>query len=170
MTKIITVGFLSALWFCWSAAIFIFHLGTLTPPLILDKANALKNATGTFLQKTEQEPIQHLILTGPAYGRGIKAGELTKNLLAQQEKELTSIVESLFKSQKLFLLFEIAIIPYFNGLDKNIPQDYLQEMYGVSQSTASAFNNYAEAYTRQLAYHGLHEVGQRFVDHYKDDR
>ncbi len=37
-------------------------------------------------------------------------------------------------------------------------------MYGISRSAPRKYDYLADPYTRQVAYHGLHEVGQMMVD------
>jgi len=44
----------------------------------------------------------------------------------------------------------------------------LEEMYGVSKSTSTDFDFLLDRFTRQIAYHGLHEVGQLAVDQGSD--
>jgi hypothetical protein len=39
-----------------------------------------------------------------------------------------------------------------------------QEMYGVSKSAPHEFDGLGDGYTRQITYHGIHEIGQMMVD------
>jgi len=160
-------GGLFAVAILWTTGVYIFHMGTLRPPS-LDMSNL--SGSAVFIEKTEKSPLQHLILQGDPYSRGLKGGQATKHLLYRQEVELTSMLEKIFHNRFFIYLFEAAIIPIFKGVEVFIPKPFLLEMYGVSESTAPEFDIYAEPYTRQLAYHGLHEVGQMMVDQYKDDR
>ena len=52
----------------------------------------------------------------------------------------------------------------FEGLEDSVDTHMKEEMWGVSQSASKDFNFIASPYARQLAYHGIHEVGQMFVD------
>jgi hypothetical protein len=161
--------FFSGLFICvfWSLALFLFHLGTLPPPENLPK----ENGRVEFLRpNTDEQQLQHLILSGNDYSRGLLAGRETRDLLFQQESDLTGMLEKIFPSRVLVYLFELGLIPVFKGVEYIIPPRYLAEMYGVSRSTDKKFAVYAEPFTRQLAYHGLHEVGQMMVDQAQDDR
>lgn len=156
----------SLLWSLWCVALVLFHWGTLTPPTVPPH----ETAQAHFYKKTDAEPLQHLVLIGSPFARGKEAGQLTKHLLYEQEKDLTEMLKKIFPWRPLFHAFELMLIPLFKGVETTIPNDHLLEMYGVSLSTDPEFDDYAEAYTRQIAYHGLHEVGQMMVDQYQDDR
>ncbi len=45
----------------------------------------------------------------------------------------------------------------------------LDQMYGISKSASKKYDRLIDGYSRQLAYHGLHEVGQMMVDQTGDD-
>jgi isopenicillin-N N-acyltransferase like protein len=164
--KKFVIFFFSVLWTLWSIALLLFHWGTLTPP----EFDKTEKAQATFYQKTDEQPLQNLVLIGPPFARGVEAGRLTYKLLYEQEKELTTMLKKIFPWRPLFHAFELVLIPIFKGVENTLSKDDLLEMYGVSLSTNPEFDVYAEAYTRQIAYHGLHEVGQMMVDQYQDDR
>ncbi len=53
---------------------------------------------------------------------------------------------------------------WFYGLDDYFEQDWLDEMYGVSFYGSKKNLFFATPYTRQLAYHGIHDMGQMMID------
>jgi len=158
---------LALLWLGWTTAVFIFHYGTLTPPLITPPQMA---GSAKWFPRTSEQQIQNLVLEGEPYARGLKGGEFTRDLLFRQETELLDMFVKLFPARPLIYAFELAVIPYFKGVEDAIPSEFLLEMYGISRSADRLFDRYADGFTRQLAYHGLHEVGQMMVDRRGDDR
>lgn len=140
----------------------VYHLAVLTPPSGLEP-----HAHATWIDKS-QMGIHQLVLQGNAFGRGLKAGVLTEKLLRLQEQDLTAQLFSMIP-KPLVKILEIPLIRYFWGIENYLDPWMLQEMYGVSQSAPKEFDELIDGYTRQLAYHGLHEVGQMMVDQGGDD-
>lgn len=136
----------------------MFHVGVLAPPQIKMVAEGR-----AFIPDQLPPGLRHLVLEGEPYSRGLAAGQLTKDLLLRQERELNA---ALFKKIPEWLLkvLEIPLIRYFWGIEKYVEPWMLQEMYGVAQSAPHEFDRLIDGYTRQLVYHGLHEVGQMMVD------
>lgn len=156
---LIRILILLLVWVVWT-----FHRGTLTPPSEVSKSH---KGTSEWIAK-EKAGLNHLVLIdGTDYERGVRAGAHEKALLYQQEKQLLDRVDEL---TGLWVLRAISFISmsWFYGLDNYVDRYMLDEMYGVSKSTDEEFKNLADGYTRQLAYHALHEVGQYFVDHGAD--
>jgi len=143
----------------WTLLLNVYHAGVLTPPRI----PAGEQGSGEFIPRA-QAGLNHLILRGTPYTRGLEAGRLTKDLLAQQEQVLVGQLRQWIPQTWLLKLGVAGLIAYFYGADEYIRPDDLLEMYGTTQSASREFNFLADPYTRQLAYHGLHEVGQMMVD------
>lgn len=112
----------------------------------------------------EDKGINHIFLEGSPFERGLAWGSLTGNLLERQEQVLVDMYTELMPSTTQRKLFEIGSIAAFQGLELTLEPWMLEEMWGVSQSSSSRFNSFASPYARQIAYHGIHEVGQLFVD------
>ncbi len=170
LAKKLFLGGILSLWLLWSCAVLIFHWGTLPQKDFLALQKIPITHSALWIKSTPEFPMQHLVLEGSAFERGWLAGQHTQHLLYEQEKELTTLLKKVFPYRFLFQTFELALIPLFKGTEKDIPRDFLEEMYGVSLATSAEFAPYAEAFTRQLAYHGLYEVGQMMVDQFHDDR
>lgn len=144
----------------WTMIVYLFHAGVARVPKI---DGASTQAIGHFLPK-EEWGINHLVLSGPPYARGLKSGELTKHLMAQQEdvlnKQMETWVPYRFARQALVLL----AIAWFQGIDDYLKPEHLEEMYGTSKAASPKYDYLVDGFTRQVAYHGLHEVGQMMVD------
>ena len=140
-----------------------FHSAVVTienPP----KESDLKYEIADVFIPKKEAGINQLILEGDPFRRGYISGQVTKELLKNQEKELVQQLNEIIPvkfAQKLMFLF---FMRWFNGLEEFIEREWLLEMYGVSQSAWPKMNSYADPFTRQVAYHGLHEVGQMAID------
>ena len=113
--------------------------------------------------------IHQMILSGDPYTRGLNAGKLTKDILFKQEAELVSKLRGWVPSEAVIQGLILIAGHWFVGADKYFQPWALEEMYGVSQSAPHEFDYLTDGFTRQVAYHGLHEVGQLMVDQKGDD-
>jgi hypothetical protein len=159
-TALKTILLLVLLVITWSLR--VYHLAVLTPPIVGES-----HAQATWIDKSKYG-IHQLVLQGAAFGRGLKAGALTEKLLRLQEQDLTTQLFSMIPEPMVKIL-EIPLIRYFWGIENFVDPWMLEEMYGVSQSAPKEFDELIDGYSRQLAYHGLHEVGQMMVDQGGDD-
>jgi len=138
----------------------VYHLGTIQPPAI---SNSVSAGAGRWISK-DKWGINQLIVEGTPYERGYEAGRLTEALLYQQETVLVEQLNKFFPSSFLRQAFLLALMRWFWGGDKYFDSWMLEEMLGVSQFASKEFDYLADGFTRQVAYHGLHEVGQMLVD------
>lgn len=141
-------------------AVATFHLGTMVKPKTLI-ASAGPNR-GEWIPK-EKFGVNQIVLQGSGFDRGKRAGELTKDLLHAQETELLHQVRRFIPSRTMLKAAIVLGIQYFRGLDRFFEPWALEEIYGVSLSASTDFDDLADGYTRQIGYHGLHEVGQMLV-------
>lgn len=143
----------------WTVILNIYHAGVFPPPQV----NVEEKAVGEWLDR-RQFGLNHLILQGPAFARGKLSGELTGPLLLALEEQLVAQLQTWLPSPILIQGVILGAITWFQGIDKFIDLPFAQEMYGTSLSAPKRFDYLADGFTRQLAYHGLHEVGQMMVD------
>jgi len=98
-------------------------------------------------------------IEGDAYERGVAMGVLQKELIVSQEKafvgEINKYVPNSF--YRRLLLYGIA---WFNkDLDESIPQEYKEEIYGVSQNFSDEFDFIGPKFNRIINYHAAHDIG-----------
>ena len=96
---------------------------------------------------------------GSAYDRGRTLGILQQELMEAQEiaflNEINEHVSSPFL--RTFLLAGIA---WFNrDLDKQIPEENREEIYGMSEFFSDKFDGIGPKYNRILNYHAAHDIG-----------
>jgi isopenicillin-N N-acyltransferase-like protein len=119
--------------------------------------------TARFIDKS-QLGIHQMILTGTPFERGYNLGKLTSGLLLRQEAVLFDQLEAWIPNRIALKGFAIFCANWFRGLQNYFEPWALEEMYGVSLSAPQKYDFVADGFTRQIAYHGLHEVGQLMVD------
>ncbi len=137
------------------------HAGVAKKPLHLIGQTA--PLTGRFIDK-EKFGMHQMILTGSSFERGYNAGKLTADLLRRQEKVLFDQLESWIPSRTALKILALFGANWFRGLGDYFEPWATEEMYGVSLSAPREYDFLADGFTRQIAYHGLHEVGQLLVD------
>lgn len=111
----------------------------------------------------------HLILEGSAYMRGLESGRLTQHLLRRHESELYAKFQEIIPYDLLRRALIVASMRLFYGVDKYLETWMTDEMNGVSQHASHDFDFLADGLTRQVGYHGLHEVGQMMMDQGGED-
>lgn len=163
-------------WFAWVAvtwSIAVYHRGVL-PARHPEPPKAVR---ARWIPRTDPASggINQLALDGgDDFSRGYAAGSFTAPLLQRQEAALRDRLREFFPRPwmfpRAFQLLELPLIRWFWGIDRYFPEERLAEMEGVSRWTSHEFDVLAEPRTRQLAYHGLHEVGQMMVDQMADDQ
>ena len=103
--------------------------------------------------------LYELYVEGDAFERGVINGKLSKELVIRQEdhfaEQISKMVPSAFTRQYLKY-----IIGWFNrNLDKNITEEYKEEIYGISESASEKYQYLGSNYQRILNYHAAHDIG-----------
>lgn len=100
-----------------------------------------------------------LYVEGDPFERGVINGKLTKELVQRQEdhfsEQIFKMVPSSFTRSYLK-----DFIGWFNrNLDKNITEEYKEEIYGISFSASDKYQYLGNNYQRILNYHAAHDIG-----------
>jgi isopenicillin-N N-acyltransferase like protein len=103
--------------------------------------------------------LYELYVEGEPFERGVINGKLTEELVVRQEdhfaEQITKLVPSKFKRN--FLKY---LIGFFNRkLNKNVTEEYKEEIYGVSESASPKYQYLGTNYQRILNYHAAHDIG-----------
>lgn len=147
----------------WTVIVAVDH-----PPVINDlsplKAERQQVNDSTFylgnnwLRKSKSG-IWEMYIEGKPFERGVAFGKLSKELLYYQENAFFEQIQQLVPS-KNYLRFLKYFIAWFNrNLDKNVTEEFKEEIYGTSFSCAPEFNFIGSPYQRQLNYHAAHDIG-----------
>lgn len=103
--------------------------------------------------------LYELYVEGDAFERGVINGKLTQELVVRQEDHFAEQISKLIpsKTKRGFLKY---LIGFFNRrLDKNITEEYKEEIYGVSESASPDYLYLGSNYQRILNYHAAHDIG-----------
>ncbi|MEO6669699.1 MAG: C45 family autoproteolytic acyltransferase/hydrolase [Ferruginibacter sp.] len=100
-----------------------------------------------------------MYVSGKPFERGVINGKLSKELVVRQEdyfnEQICKLVPS--KTYRNFLKYFIA---WFNRkLEKNVTEEYKEEIYGVSESASDQYQYIGSNYQRILNYHAAHDIG-----------
>ncbi|MFI5155228.1 MAG: C45 family autoproteolytic acyltransferase/hydrolase [Chitinophagales bacterium] len=100
-----------------------------------------------------------LYVEGEPFNRGVVNGKLTKELVQVQEDYFNAQINRLIPS-KFYLHFLKYFVGWFNrNLDKNIIEEYKDEIYGISESASEQYLYIGSNYQRILNYHAAHDIG-----------
>ncbi|MCX6251456.1 MAG: C45 family autoproteolytic acyltransferase/hydrolase [Bacteroidetes bacterium] len=146
-----------------------FHFIThIDPPKIINKeaiAKSVENPENDFYTcgnnwlKKNRSGLWELYLEGEPFERGVINGKLTKDLIAKQEDAFIGQIREIVPSPS-YLKFLKYFIYWFNrNLDKYIPEEYKQEIYGISLSASEKYSFIGSGYQRMLNYHSAHDIG-----------
>ncbi len=151
-----------------AGAIYLYTVAIAHPPKPANK-------TSLLLQRTEVSPgfytiknnwfrksksgLFEMYVSGSPFERGVINGKLSKELVILQEdyfnEQITKLVPS--QSYRNFLKYFIA---WFNrNLEKNVTEEYKEEIFGVSESASDKYQYIGSNYQRILNYHAAHDIG-----------
>jgi isopenicillin-N N-acyltransferase-like protein len=109
--------------------------------------------------KKNKYGLWEMYLEGKPFEIGVINGKLTKELIKQQEDSFVDQINNMIPS-KFYLRFLKYFVLWFNrDIDNYIPQEYIDEIYGVSFSAADGYEFIGTKYERMLNYHGAHDIG-----------
>lgn len=100
-----------------------------------------------------------MYVAGDPFERGVINGKLSKELVVRQEdhfsEQINKMVPSAFKRHYLRYF-----IGWFNrDLEKNITEEYKDEIFGISESASDKYKWLGSNYQRILNYHAAHDIG-----------
>ena len=141
---------------------------SIDPPAVADhSADTLKvinlpgnvSLCGQSWLKKDTSGLWLMFLKGNPYERGVANGKLAKKLIYEQEKAFIDQIRRMIPSD-FYLHFLKYFIYWFNrDLDKYVPLENKQEIYGISKSASPEFAFIGSNYQRMLNYHSAHDIG-----------
>lgn len=108
--------------------------------------------------------IWELYVEGDPLERGLATGSLTRDLIHKQENAFMGKIEELVPSQG-YRNFLKKMVSWFNRkMYLYVPEEYKEEIYGVSRFGLKKYDDFAPAYVRMLYFHGAHDIGHALQD------
>jgi hypothetical protein len=105
-----------------------------------------------------------LYVEGDALERGLVNGSLTRELMHKQEKAIMDKIESLVPAGG-YQNFLSDVVAWFNrNMYRHVPEEYQQEIFGISRFALPDYNYFAPPYVRALYLHGAHDIGHALQD------
>ena len=126
-------------------AVYIVQVSKVDPPKVADMSSLqlqrIDHGNGFYTIKDNwfrhsKSGLYELYVEGDPFERGVINGRLTRELVIRQEDHFAEQIEKMIPSEfkRNFLKY---LIGWFNrNLDKNVTEEYEEEIYGVSESAS----------------------------------
>ena len=112
----------------------------------------------SWFRKSESG-LYELYAVGKPFQRGFAIGKLSQNLIQYQEEVFNKQIHQ-FVPSRTYLGFLKYFVGWFNrDLDESVPEEYREEIFGVSRAASHRYDDIAPAYQRMLNYHAAHDIG-----------
>lgn len=123
------------------------------------RKDSILRVLGPHWLRKSKSGLYELYVEGEPYERGVANGKLTRDLVQYQEAVFNDQINTLVPSG-----FYRGMLKYFVGwynrdMDTFIPEEFKEEIYGISKSASREFDAIAPAYQRLLNYHAAHDIG-----------
>jgi isopenicillin-N N-acyltransferase-like protein len=123
-----------------------------------DLGNGLYTINDSWFRKSKTG-LYELYVEGRPFEMGVINGKLTRELVVRQEDHFTEQINKMIPST-FYQHFLKYVIGWFNRkLDKNVSEEYKDEIYGVSASASDDYEYIGSKYQRILNYHAAHDIG-----------
>jgi isopenicillin-N N-acyltransferase-like protein len=148
--------------------IYVVSVSHIDPPKIAD-TSALKlqrqqidtncYTIGNNWFRKSKSGLYELYVEGAPFERGVIYGKLTTELVKRQEDNFTAQIRKMIPSES-YLRFLKYFIGWFNrNLAKNVPEEFKEEIYGISFSASDDYSYIGTKYERLMNYHAAHDIG-----------
>lgn len=123
-----------------------------------DHGNGFYTLKNSWFRKSSSG-LYELYVEGDAFERGVVNGKLTQELVIRQEDHFAEQISKMIPSET-YRGFLKYFIGWFNrNLDKNVTEEYKEEIYGISHSASEKYQYLGTNYQRLLNYHAAHDIG-----------
>lgn len=120
---------------------------------------------GSSWLRKNQFGTWEMYIEGAPFERGVIYGRLAKELVQKQETIFVRQIRDFVPSSLLRTVLQTGLSFANKDLIYNIPEENLEEIYGVSLSFSDSYNYIAPKYTRILNYHAAHDIGHALNDY-----
>jgi len=151
-------------------SIYVVSVSHINPPKIADADMRALQLQRTQIDSTcytlgnnwfrkSKSGLYELYVEGAPFERGVIYGKLTAELVKRQEDNFTAQFKKMIPSN-VYLHFLKYFIGWFNrNLAGNVPEEYKDEIYGLSFSASDDYGYIGTKYERLMNYHAAHDIG-----------
>lgn len=148
--------------------IYLYSVAVVDPPKVSDTSSLQFQRTevskGFYTLKNSwfrksNSGLYEMYVEGSPFARGVINGRLSQELVQRQEDHFNDQIAKMVPS-KFYRHFLKYFIGWFNrDLDKNVTEEYKEEIYGVSLAASDKYGYIGSNYQRILNYHAAHDIG-----------
>lgn len=131
--------------------------------LVVDSV-AYRSCNGNFIRQNNHG-LWEAYLHGSPLGRGVAMGALSKELLYYQEKVFVDQIRTFVPSDSYLKFLRFFTVIFNRKLGEYVPEEYRQEIYGISLSCADEYDMIGTPYERQINYHAAHDIGHTMQEY-----
>lgn len=128
------------------------------------RTDSLRQYNGNYLRHSNSG-LWELKVSGNAFQRGEAIGKLSSDLLYYQEKVFVDQIREMIPSDSYLKFLRFFIVLFNRNLGKNVPEEFRDEIYGISLSCTHEYDFIGTPYERQLNYHSAHDLGHAMQDY-----
>ncbi|PUZ25141.1 peptidase C45 [Chitinophaga parva] len=148
--------------------IYVVSVARMDPPEIADESALKEQRTAldssayvlrnNWFRKSKTG-LYEMYVEGKPFDRGVAYGKLTSELVKRQEDHFSEQINRMIPSP-FYLRFLKYFVGWFNrDLDKHVPEEYKEEIYGISFEASSHYGYIGTNYERLMNYHAAHDIG-----------
>lgn len=126
--------------------------------------NGVRTCNGNYLRQSESG-LWEAYLHGDPLNRGVAMGRLSQDLLFYQEKVFVDQIKEIVPSESYLKFLRFFTIIFNRNLGEYIPDEYRNEIFGISLSCTNEYNFIGTPYERQLNYHAAHDIGHTMQEY-----
>lgn len=130
----------------------------------LVKNDSLRTYGPNYLRRSESGLWEQYV-QGEAFERGVASGKLAEDLLYFQEKVFVDQIREIIPSDSYLKFLRFSLILFNRNLGESVPEEYRDEIYGISLSCTHEYDAIGTPYERQLNYHAAHDIGHAMQDY-----
>lgn len=127
-------------------------------------SSGFRSCNGNYLRQSESG-LWEAYIHGDPLDRGVAMGRLSQDLLFYQEKVFVDQIKEIVPSESYLKFLRFFTIIFNRNLGEYIPDEYRNEIYGISLSCTNAYNFIGTPYERQLNYHAAHDIGHTMQEY-----
>lgn len=127
-------------------------------------ADGVRHYGGNWMRKSD-DGLFEMYVHGAPFDLGMAIGKLAEPEIYYQEKVFVDQIHRIIPSDS-YLKFLRNFIAIFNrNLGENVPAEFREEIFGISQSCTHDYDAIGSPYERQLNYHSAHDLGHAMQDY-----